>query len=217
MQCRKSGVPDRAVISVDDRIGLSFGHCLADSHAIPTVDDHPVGFVSARDVARVIEIAISTRQVGGQMDAPGYGRQSAESPLRSETASARGRRPGSRTSRIEADPDPLAVTDPAFEIASMHDAKHKDHSVVVDHVVHHAVIAHPEPVERVTCAADGLDRLAADATLLPCIARQPVKSATEPVAGLERQLSECSGRRRCKPDLIGGQTRSLRPTVRPFA
>lgn len=104
----------------------------------------------------------------------------------------------------------LAATDPAFEIASIHDAKHQDHAVGINHVIHHAVVAHPEPMERVACATNGFDSLAADTTLL-------VQSAPEPVAGLERQLPECSGRRRREPDLIGGQTRSLRPTVRPFA
>lgn len=111
----------------------------------------------------------------------------------------------------------LAATDPALEVASIHDAKHQDHAVGIDHVIHHTIVAHPETVERVACATNGLHSLAADATLLRCLTRQLVQSAPEPVAGLEWQLPECSGRRRREPDLIGGQTRSLRPTVRPFA
>jgi hypothetical protein len=85
----------------------------------------------------------------------------------------------------------LAAADPAFEVASIHNAKHQDHAVGIDHVIHHTVVAHPESVERVACATDDLHSLAADATFLRCLTRQLVESAPEPVAGLKWQLPEC--------------------------
>lgn len=53
----------------------------------------------------------------------------------------------------------------------MHDAEHEDDAVFVNHVVHHAVIADAESVERVAYSLDGLDRLAGDATRLGRVAR----------------------------------------------
>lgn len=111
----------------------------------------------------------------------------------------------------------LPAADPAFEIASMHDAEHEDHSVLVDHVVHHAVIAYAESVERVAHAADGLDRLAADPTLLARVIPQLLQSLPEPPLDLRRELPERASGRWSEFDREGGQPRSLRLVVRPFA
>lgn len=69
----------------------------------------------------------------------------------------------------------LSVADPALEIAAVHNPQNQDHSVVVEHVVHHAVVANSKTVERIAHTIDGLDGLAADPTLLRCVARQPLK------------------------------------------
>ena len=99
----------------------------------------------------------------------------------------------------------------------MHDAENQDPSVLVDHVVHHAMVADAKSVERVARATDGFDRIAADATLPACATRQLLQGLPEPVAGLDWQFLERLRRRRREPDAVGGQTRSLRFTVRPFA
>ena len=99
----------------------------------------------------------------------------------------------------------------------MDDAQDQDHSVLLDHVVDHAVVAHTESVERVAHAADGLHRLAADPPLLGCGTRLLLQCPSEAVAGLEWQLFERSCRRRREPDIVGAQTSSWKLTVRPFA
>jgi hypothetical protein len=72
-------------------------------------------------------------------------------------------------------------------------------------------------VERVTHAADGLDRLAADPNLLACGVRQLLQGLPEPALDLRRELLEGPGRRWREFDRVGGQSRSLRLVVRPFA
>lgn len=58
----------------------------------------------------------------------------------------------------------------------MDHAEHEDDAVLVDDVVHHAVVASPESVERVGEALDRLDRVAADPT---------------PPRGIVSELLEC--------------------------
>lgn len=53
----------------------------------------------------------------------------------------------------------------------MHDAQHQDDMILIDDVVHHAVVADPNSVKRVAHALDRLDRLSADATGLGSVAR----------------------------------------------
>ncbi len=99
----------------------------------------------------------------------------------------------------------------------MYDAEHQDHAILLDDVVHHAVVAYSEPVERVAHAADGLDLFAADPTLLACGIRQLLQSLPELALDLGRELLEGAGRRWSEFDRVGGQTMSLRLVVRPFA
>jgi hypothetical protein len=42
----------------------------------------------------------------------------------------------------------------------MDDAQHEEHLLVVEDVVHHAIVAHSQPVERVIGRSNGLDSLA---------------------------------------------------------
>ncbi len=68
----------------------------------------------------------------------------------------------------------------------MHDAEHQDHAVLVDSVVHHAIVADAESVERVTHSLDRLDGLAADATRPGGLTRQLLESLPSPRAELRR-------------------------------
>lgn len=99
----------------------------------------------------------------------------------------------------------------------MHDSENQDHPVIVDDVVHHAVVAYAKSVKRVAYPLDGLDRLAADATLLGGLTRQPLKRALHPLPDLDWQLLESSDRRRRQLDGVGDQARSFRLVVRPSA
>ncbi len=66
----------------------------------------------------------------------------------------------------------------------MDDAKHEHHLVLVDHVIHHAVVANTEPMERVTDALDRLDRFALDPARSRSILRQPFERLGDPFANL---------------------------------
>jgi hypothetical protein len=57
----------------------------------------------------------------------------------------------------------------------MHDAEDQDHHIFVDDVVHDPVVPDPKSVERVADTADGLDGLAADASLMRSVACQPLE------------------------------------------
>lgn len=66
----------------------------------------------------------------------------------------------------------------------MHDAEHEDHLILVDDVIHHAVVANAEPVKRVSDALDCLDRLAPDPTRLRSVIGEPLERFGDPVANL---------------------------------
>lgn len=78
----------------------------------------------------------------------------------------------------------LPVADPSFQLSTVHDAEHQDHPVLVDHVMHHAVVANTEPVKRVSDALDCLDRLAPDPTRLRSVFGEPFQRSGDPVANL---------------------------------
>jgi hypothetical protein len=99
----------------------------------------------------------------------------------------------------------------------MHDAEDQDHRIFVDDGVHDPVVPDPKSVERVADTADGLDGLAADASLVAGVARQPLERVPNPCPDLVRQLLESSDRRWCQLDAIGVQTRSVKVVVRPLA
>jgi hypothetical protein len=62
----------------------------------------------------------------------------------------------------------LSGSEPAFEVAAVDDAEDEEDAIVVDEVVHDAVVADAEPVEAVCLSADRLDLLAADAAGFGC-------------------------------------------------
>ena len=68
----------------------------------------------------------------------------------------------------------------------MNEAKNQDDPVLVDHVVDDAVVAYPEPVERVSGAAYRLDPLAATFSS-SLLRRQSLKGRTDRVSNTRRQ------------------------------
>ena len=111
----------------------------------------------------------------------------------------------------------LPVADPALEIAPVHDAEDQDHPVLVDDVVHHAVIAHAEPEELVAHAVDRLDGLAADPVRLRRVRREPLQRLSDALLKVGRQLLVGPNGRRGQRDAVGAQWRSSKLVVRPFA
>ena len=99
----------------------------------------------------------------------------------------------------------------------MHDAEHQDHALFVDSVVHHAIVADTESVERVAHPLDRLDGLAADATHPGCVARQLLKCSLYCVADVRWELLECPDCRWRELNGVRGQTSSFRLVVRPLA
>ena len=99
----------------------------------------------------------------------------------------------------------------------MHDAEHQDNSVLLEHVVHHAVVADTKPVERVAHTLDRLDGLPFDATVARDAGSKLLQSATDPGLDILGQLLEGACRRRGDLDAVRGQARSFRLVVRPFA
>ena len=99
----------------------------------------------------------------------------------------------------------------------MHDAKDKDHRIFVDDVIHDAVVADPKSVERVADTADGLDGLAADASLVRSVTREPLERVPNFRPDFIRQLLEGSDRGWRQLDAVGDQTRPFRLVVRPLA
>jgi hypothetical protein len=98
----------------------------------------------------------------------------------------------------------------------VHDAKDEDHRILVDDVVHDPVVSDPKSVERVADTPDGLDGLAADASLVRSVTRQPLERAPNPCPDLIRQLLESSDRGWCQLDPIGVQPKPFRLVVRPL-
>lgn len=99
----------------------------------------------------------------------------------------------------------------------MHDAEHKHHSILLDHVVHHSMIANAQPVERVARSLDGLHRLTADASRRGHIESQLLQCSGDPLLGGGGQLLEDPDGRWCELDIERAQRTSFRLVVRPFA
>ena len=99
----------------------------------------------------------------------------------------------------------------------MHDAEDQDHRIFVDDVVHDPVVPDPKSVERVADTADGLDGLAADASLVRSVTRQPLERVPNPCPDLVRQFPESSDRRWRQLDAVGDQPKPCRLVVRPLA
>lgn len=78
----------------------------------------------------------------------------------------------------------------------MHDSKHKDHTILLDRVVHHAVISDSEPMEGILGPMDRLDRLAADSTLPGGFGRELLEGLGHAFGHVRRQLPERLNRRR---------------------
>ena len=89
--------------------------------------------------------------------------------------------------------------------------------VCVEDVVHHAVVADAQPMEDVVSATDGLHGLAWDASGLADITREALESGADAITVGVTELLELPSRRPREPDLVGGQSRSSSPTVRPLA
>lgn len=66
----------------------------------------------------------------------------------------------------------------------MHDAEHEDHLILVDDVIHHAVVANAQPVKRVSESLDCLDRLTADPTWLRSVVGELLQRFGDPAANL---------------------------------
>ena len=99
----------------------------------------------------------------------------------------------------------------------MHDAEDQDHRIFVDDVVHDPIVPDPKSVERVADTTDGLDGLAAEASLVRGVTRQSLKRVPNPCPDLVRQLLESSDRRWRQLDAVGDQPKAFRLVVRPFA
>ena len=99
----------------------------------------------------------------------------------------------------------------------MHDADDEDHSVLLNHVVHHPVVADPQAVERVLRSLDRLDGLAADSSGGGNIGSQLVERPRDPFFEIGRWLLDSSDRRGRQLNVVRPQRTSLRFVVRPLA
>lgn len=99
----------------------------------------------------------------------------------------------------------------------MDDPEHKNHTILLDHVVHHAVIADSEPMEGISRPLDGLDRLSTNPTL-PCgFRRELLEGVGDALPDVCRELLEGSDGRGRQLDAVGFQASSVRLVVRPRA
>ena len=90
----------------------------------------------------------------------------------------------------------------------MHDPEDEHHALALDHVVHHPVVANPEPVEGVRRPLDRLHGLAADPPRRRGILRELLERARDPRSGRRVQLLECPERGRRELDVVGTQLTS---------
>ena len=111
----------------------------------------------------------------------------------------------------------IAVSEPALQIGAMHDAEHKNDPVLVDDVIHQAIVPNAESVKGVCEALDRLDRLTPDPARSGSLASKLLKGHANPRPDVERQPSELLRRGRRQLDPIRTQPRSRKLTVRPLA
>ena len=88
----------------------------------------------------------------------------------------------------------LPTPEPALQVASIDDAEHQDRAVVVDDVVHHAVVADTQPVEGVVGATDGLDRPPRDSARAGHVLRESLECPADAIAVGVTDLLELPGR-----------------------
>jgi len=89
-------------------------------------------------------------------------------------------------------------------------------AILVEHLEHHAVIAHTETLKGPRQPPDCLDPLSSGSTRIGEIDRQPLEACSDAVTDRRRELPELP--RRCLPELDAvrlGQSSSERGTVRP--
>ncbi len=79
------------------------------------------------------------------------------------------------------------------------------------------MVADPQPVEGVVRPAAGLDRLAGRAPRVADFTRETLQGPLDPVAIFVGELLELAERRTRELDLVGRQSMSSSPTVRPLA
>jgi hypothetical protein len=111
----------------------------------------------------------------------------------------------------------LPAPEPALQVRSIDDAEDRDHTVGLDEVVHHAVIADPQSVEGVRGPTDGLDRRAGYASGTCDIARESSEGVADALPACVIELLGSPRGRTGEPDLAGAQPRSSSLTVCPFA
>ena len=99
----------------------------------------------------------------------------------------------------------------------MNDAENQDHAILLDHVIHDAVFAHPEAVERIARPLDRLNGLPADPPLPHRLDRQLLQRTADPFPESSRELLESADRRRRELDLVRRQSSSFRLVVRLLA
>jgi hypothetical protein len=99
----------------------------------------------------------------------------------------------------------------------VHDAEYQHDAVPVDHVVHDPMVADPQPVERVACSLDRLDRLAPDPAAFRRIGGELLQGLPDPPLEVGRELLEGANGCRRQLDAVGAQSRSSRLVERPFA
>jgi hypothetical protein len=68
----------------------------------------------------------------------------------------------------------------------MDEPEDEDHPILLDHVVHDPIFAHPQSVERVARPLDRLDRLARDASRSGSICRELLEGSGNPLLEIGR-------------------------------
>jgi hypothetical protein len=111
----------------------------------------------------------------------------------------------------------LPAAEPALQFGPIDDAEDQDHALAVDDVIHHAVVADTQTMERVLGPTDGLDRLAWYASGSTDVVRESSEGVPDAISVCVIELLVLPRGRTGEPDLVGAQSRSSRLTVRPLA
>ena len=125
------------------------------------------------------------------------------------------RSPGGSEAKQPCSPSP--VPQPTLEVPTVNDPEDEDHPIVHQHVVHHAVVTDPEPVERVRDPLDRLDRLAADPTRRGDLGRELLERSPDPGSLLRGKLLESADGSRREFDRERRQSSAPRLVVLPLA